>query len=130
MLQRKIRNYNQTSSNQEREIDRVIKYIRSCRQAGIDTTITIDKSRNHFILNALEEVLQYRSIGTIEECREAVERQKLKKIIFNLEEDREYDDYICPYSEDVLQQRRKGAKTVTIYKFKHCPNCGQVIDWS
>lgn len=49
-------------TEQETEIKRVISYIRSCRDAGIDTTITIDKSRNHFILNALEEIQQYRAL--------------------------------------------------------------------
>lgn len=61
-------------TEQEKEIKRVISYIRSCRDAGIDTTITIDKSRNHFILNVLEEIQQYRVIGTVEECREAMKK--------------------------------------------------------
>lgn len=55
--------------------ERVISYIRSCRNAGIDTTITIDKNRNHFILNALEEIQKYRAIGTVEECRDAMEKR-------------------------------------------------------
>ena len=59
-------------TEQEKEIQRVVSYIRSCRNAGIDTTITIGKSRNHFILNALEEIQRYREIGTVEECREAI----------------------------------------------------------
>ena len=37
------------------EIERVISYIRSCREANIDVTITIDKDRSHLILNALEK---------------------------------------------------------------------------
>ena len=49
-------------TEQEAEVKRVISYIRSCRNAGIDTTITIDKSRNHLILNALEEIQQYRAL--------------------------------------------------------------------
>lgn len=59
-------------TDQEREIQRVISYIRSCRDAGIDTTITIDKNRNHFILNALEEIQQYRAIGAVEEIQEKI----------------------------------------------------------
>ncbi len=49
-------------TEQEEEIKRVVSYIRSCRNAGIDTTITIDKGRSHFILNALEEIQQYRDL--------------------------------------------------------------------
>lgn len=37
------------------EVKRVISYIKSCRSAGIDVTITIDKSRSHLILNALQK---------------------------------------------------------------------------
>lgn len=55
----------------EREIKRLISYIRSCRVANIDCTVTIDKSLTHGVLNALEEIQQYREIGTVEECREA-----------------------------------------------------------
>ena len=66
-------------TEQEAEIKRVISYIRSCREAGIDTTITLDKDKSHFILNALEEVRQYRALGKVEECREAVKQLKAAK---------------------------------------------------
>lgn len=109
-------------ADQEREIQRVISYIRSCRDAGIDTTITIDKNRNHFILNALEEIQQYRAIGTVEECREATERQREKKPI-KIENNgfRYTDSYICPNCE-------KGFTGTGIADF--CYHCGQAIDWS
>ena len=32
-------------------------------------------------IEALKEIQQYREIGTVEECREAVEKQKPKKIL-------------------------------------------------
>lgn len=35
------------------EVLRVVKYIMSCQDAGIDCTVTIDKSKTHLILNAL-----------------------------------------------------------------------------
>ena len=63
----------------EREIKRLISYIRSCRVANIDCTVTIDKSLTHGILNALEEIQKYREIGTVEECREAMEKQVPRK---------------------------------------------------
>ena len=31
---------------------------------------------------ALEEIQQYREIGTVEECREAVEKQKAKELVY------------------------------------------------
>ena len=36
-------------------------------------------------IKALEEVKQYREIGTVEECREAVEKQKPKKPLLKSE---------------------------------------------
>ena len=59
----------------ERETKRLISYIRSCREAGIDCTVTIDKSLTYGVLKALEEIQKYRAIGTVEECRAAVEKQ-------------------------------------------------------
>ena len=35
------------------EVLRVASYIKSCREANIDCTVTIDKSKTHLILNAL-----------------------------------------------------------------------------
>lgn len=41
------------------EVKRVISYIKSCRDAGIDVTITIDKKRSHLVLNAGLEADDY-----------------------------------------------------------------------
>ena len=49
--------------------------------AAIDTAI-----------EALKEVQQYREIGTVEECREAVEKQKAKDMITARNADRGYCD--------------------------------------
>lgn len=46
------------------EIERVVSYIKSCRDAGIDCTITIDKSRTHLIFNALSK-----SIPNSHDCK-------------------------------------------------------------
>ena len=77
----------------------------------------------------LPKLLKYRQIGTVEECKAARERQNQKNIILNSEADREYEDYICPSCKDILQQRKKGATAISIYHFKHCPNCGQALKW-
>lgn len=79
----------------EREIKRLISYIRSCRVANIDCTVTIDKNLTHGILNALEEIQKYREIGTVEECREAMEKV-------------DYDDYEhCPKCGQVIDLSEK-----------------------
>lgn len=101
----------------EREIKRLISYIRSCRVANIDCTVTIDKSLTHGVLNALEEIQQYREIGTVEECREAREKQKPMAI-----KEIHVDEYFCPCcgSENCCEQKNVGDK--------FCPNCGQALD--
>ena len=108
----------------DREIKRLISYIRSCRESNIDCTVTIDKRLTHCVLNALEEVQKYREIGTVEECREAVERQKPKMPDYEgdgyADGEMVYDTWICPNC---------GKKYEVDYDdYKHCPNCGQAID--
>lgn len=113
-------------TDQEREIERVISYIRSCKNAGIDATITIDKNRSHLILNALEEIKQYRNIGTAEECQEARERfmPKVPNIWgdgYDDEGNMIYDMYECPNCGKNYE--------IDYEKYDHCPACGQAIDW-
>ena len=60
----------------------------------------------------------------------ALEKEIPKHIEEQTEDDREFIDYVCPNCKTTLQQKRKGAKLTTIYKYKHCIFCGQVIDWS
>lgn len=71
-------------------------------------------------IKVFEEVQQYRVIGTPEECREAVEKQKAKKPIRN-------DRCTCPscgtYNE-VIKKRRNTVVCDTVY----CWHCGQAIE--
>lgn len=78
-------------------------------------------------INALEEIQRYRAIGTVEECREAREKQVPKKP--NLEGDGcdsegniIYDTWICPNCGKDYE--------VDYDEYDYCPNCGQAIDWS
>lgn len=75
-------------------------------------------------IKALEEIQQYRSIGTIEECREAREKQRAK--IPGYEGDgysdgeMVYDTWICPNCSVSYE--------VDFDEYEYCPNCGQHID--
>lgn len=78
-------------------------------------------------IKALEEVQQYRQIGTVEECREAVEKQTAKKPTLidykkytNFVDNADFlqDAYWCPNCKRVV---RSGS---------FCRDCGQHIDWS
>ena len=69
---------------------------------------------------ALTEIQQYRAIGTVEECREARERQRGKKPVKD-----EYNHECCPNCGWIVYQDEWGGRYLP-----HCENCGQAIDWS
>lgn len=173
----------------EREIRRLISYIRSCREAGIDCTVTIDKSLTHGVINDLEEIQQYRAIdteikkifdgqlglmdilkeyiedikkthngekprkiialsnedadkwesykkiGTVEECRNAVEKQKSKKVFIiaasKIVCKGSYVFYKCPVCrEQICSGFYYPPLDTYLGEKQYCENCGQAIDWS
>ena len=69
-------------------------------------------------ISALKEVQQYREIGTVEECRKAVEKQKAKKpeVI-----DQDFNYYKCPVCGEYIWA------TDNINDHKYCLNCGQAV---
>lgn len=71
-------------------------------------------------IKALNEYKQYRAIGTVEECREARERQMEKKPIKD-----EYNHDCCPNCGWIVYKDEWGGRYLP-----HCENCGQAIDWS
>ena len=68
-------------------------------------------------ISALKEVQQYRKIGTVEECREAVEKQKAKKPHRNY---KKFSGLWCKCGWYLGQKQ--------CLDIKYCPNCGQAID--
>lgn len=71
---------------------------------------------------ALKEIQQYRGIGTVEECLEAVEKQKPKKPKKVTNSGVRYtDEYVCPNCE----QHFTGTGIA-----EYCYHCGQAIDWN
>ena len=65
-------------------------------------------------IKALEEIQQYREIGTVEECREAVEKQKTKKPV--LRNDNGKLRKSCPVCGCFFSPLSRS-----------CPKCGQAI---
>lgn len=61
----------------------------------------------------------YREIGTVEECREAREKQKPKKVI---DRDLDFGYYTCPSCGTTISFMEDGYKS-----HKFCLNCGQAI---
>ena len=67
---------------------------------------------------AYKIISDYQNVGTVEECREAVEKQKPKKARF-------YSwSLYCPDCGQLVGNRR--------FKWENnfCRNCGRAIDWS
>lgn len=89
------------------EVLRIAKYIRSCREAGMDCTITIDKSTTHLILNALEKSIAKRPT-------------KVKWIKFAGCEKPDYASGECPCCK---------ADVDTDDDMNVCGECGQKLDW-
>ena len=77
-------------------------------------------------LDALKEFNQYRSIGTVEECRVAVEKTKMKPPLHWTDDCNDY--FFCPNCQQDYKYNCSmddGLK----YRQHHCEKCGQAIDW-
>lgn len=75
-----------------------------------------------YINNALEEIQQYRAIGTVEEFKDLKEKNVAKKpteIIKN-----EIGFYHCPHCKNTI------GTSIMTYQSKHCSYCGQLLDWN
>lgn len=68
-------------------------------------------------IKALKEIQQYRAIGTVEECREAMEKQRPKKPHRNY---KKFSGLWCKCGWYLGQKQ--------CLDIKYCPNCGQAID--
>lgn len=69
---------------------------------------------------ALKEIQQYREIGTVEECREAVDRQKPKKPVKD-----KYHHNCCSNCGWIVSGEGGYGEEFC----PHCENCGQAIQW-
>lgn len=66
-------------------------------------------------INALKEIQKYRKIGTVEECRAAVEKQTARKVTTN--HSWTHYHFFCPVCN------------MEVNDMKYCPNCGQKLKW-
>ena len=91
-----------------KEIKTAKKYIDLKKKCGTPT-------------NTIDVCAEYVAIGTVEECREAVEKQKAKKPFRGrVINGNEYE--ICRKCTAIVKDEE--------WKAKYCPVCGQAIDWS
>ena len=79
---------------------------------------------------AMDELQEYKKLGSLEEIREAAEKQKPKKPMRGAEKSwgHEKEAHVCPTCDYYLPQTYfigEGNRKIT-----YCDNCGQAIDWS
>lgn len=79
-------------------------------------------------IKALEEVQQYRQIGTVEECREAVEKQTAKKAT-SFDYHNGTVNYGCPICKRKIISKIDGEWCGGTFN-EYCDRCGQKLDWS
>ena len=68
-------------------------------------------------ISAMQELQQYKQLGTLEEVREAVEKQHPEEPMRD-----------CVYKHQTRWCAK--CKRIVIRRWKHCPICGQKLDWS
>jgi hypothetical protein len=90
-----------------------------------DIVQTVDNLNNAYdmAIKALEEIQQYRAIGTPEECRAAVEQQIPKRPTLC-----KSDEQTTRYTADYRCPKCNGMFTGTGIA-NYCYHCGQRLDW-
>lgn len=81
----------------------------------------VNKAERNELAKIIDEWLKYSKIGTVEECREAMEKHRPKK-----PRDIEYDYsyFVCPNCGEGIYV----SEDFESHKF--CLNCGQAIQWN
>ena len=93
--------------------------------------MTYEQTREAFVTALMTNAyINMCESSDIKNAISAIDKQIPKKIEEQTEDDREFIDYVCPNCKVTLQQKMKQAKRITIYKYKHCIDCGQALDWS
>ena len=104
-----------------------IKYLKDANRNNQMVGILPKSGIGKCLIKVLEEIQQYRAIGTPDECRAAVEKQNAKK-------PKEYEDkfYACTTCGNVLLNKWEKYPTKLMDKkngLPYCLGCGQRLDW-
>lgn len=99
--------------------EEVIKLLKGMQNKKIDYAI-------EEAIKALNEIQQYREIGTVEECQEAREKQIPKKC--NVAKDNFRIYYSCPKCNHNLRIEYNRGSWIG-KRSKYCSCCGQDIQW-
>ena len=100
--------------------------LRICEGACLNIEKNQCNCRDGVIERMLDELLQYREIGTVEECREAVEKQEAERVEYetNAVFSNGFSHYRigkCPICDNRYNSNDE---------INYCSKCGQKLDWS
>ena len=84
----------------------------------------VNKTDRNELAKIIDEWLEYSKIGTVEECREAVEKQKAKKCIIDSCPDHAH--YKCPSCGKIQKTKYDNSTFGCI--LNNCSNCGQALE--
>lgn len=85
----------------------------------------IDLSKRHGTIGEMiDECAEYEEIGTVEECREVMEKQKPKKCIEDSYPD--HTHYKCPSCGKIQKTKYDNSTFGCI--LNNCSNCGQALE--
>lgn len=81
-------------------------------------------------IQTLAEIQEYRAIGTVQQCKEAVEKQETEEVC-NMHRSEDEADIVC-YGEDALFGRCPCCTSFnnSLWNNNFCGECGQKLDWS
>lgn len=85
-----------------------------------------DYIESKIAIKDLEEIQQYRAIGTVEECREARERQIPFKPYLEMKHNDILNYWCLICNKSIIPHTFDDS----IEKPLYCTNCGQKLDWS
>lgn len=82
-------------------------------------------------IQALEEIQQYREIGTVEEFKALKEKAEPKKVLRPKDRlESYYHEESCPSCKKEFRVKICGYRFVNaVGKVDYCPYCGQHLDW-
>lgn len=100
-------------------LENAIMVHETCEKAGMEM-----QPLDAVAVQAMKELLQYRKIGTVEQCREAVERQKPKRPVDKFTG----NEWVCecPVCRGITDMPYE----VDVRCIQYCGWCGQRLDWS
>ena len=100
---------------------------RNCAKCDIVQKVEDLNSAYDTAIKALEEVQQYRQIGTVKECRAWKEKQNAKKVI-SFDYNNGTVNYGCPVCKRKIISKIDGKWCGGTFN-EYCDRCGQKLDW-